>query len=201
MYTQRRTMEASDLARRVLTSLIFFFLLHASARSDNPLPNPDSVVQVGQARFTVLTSHLIRMEWGGQVDAATFVFVNRYLPKPDFTVSSEQGWHVIQTSAVKVRIKNKNRYFIWRIFSAVFSYMHFARTKKWFWRKVYIYIKVLLCIYVGMVLHISLLHAFIWIIFHVVCTSVHTKNWQTGARKTHSHACIIHCGEVLSISW
>ena len=73
----------------------------------NPKPNPDSVVQIGKARFTVLTENLVRMEWGGMVDAATFTFINRNLPTPKYTLSNDtdpQGnvWNVIKTSAVKV---------------------------------------------------------------------------------------------------
>lgn len=68
----------------------------------DPKPNPKSVVEVGQARFTVLTSHLIRMEWGGTNDAATFAFINRNLPTPEFNTSKDGDWTVIQTAAVKV---------------------------------------------------------------------------------------------------
>ena len=103
-YDLRRTMKlASNDVARASSALLFFFLLLVPARSNDPFPNPDSVVRVGRARFTILTSHLIRMEWGNQVDTATFVFVNRNLPKPDFSASTANGWHVIETSAVKVR--------------------------------------------------------------------------------------------------
>ena len=69
----------------------------------DPRPNPDSVVHVGgQARFTMLTSQLIRMEWGGNKDEPTWAFVNRNLPKPDFTVKEEDGWTVITTEKITV---------------------------------------------------------------------------------------------------
>ena len=70
----------------------------------DPEPNPSSVVEVGQARFTVLTSHLIRMEWGATIDAATFTFINRNLPTPVFSTSKDGDWTVIQTAAVKVNL-------------------------------------------------------------------------------------------------
>ena len=73
----------------------------------DPTPNPKSVVEIGKARFTVLTSHLIRMEWGGSNDAATFAFINRNLPTPVFNVTKDGDWTVIQTSAVKVSIRQK----------------------------------------------------------------------------------------------
>src|ERR1700722_553965 len=54
---------------------------------DNPVADPKAVVTVGNARFTVLTPQLIRMEWsadGKFEDHASFVFINRKLPVPKF---------------------------------------------------------------------------------------------------------------------
>ena len=91
----------------LLSLLLLFFsswmVIHADP-SYNPLPNPDSVVTVDQARFTVLTSHLIRMEWGQTVDSATLTFVNRYLPLPKFDhYSHDEGkWQIIETDHLKV---------------------------------------------------------------------------------------------------
>ena len=73
-----------------------------SATNYDPSPNPEAVVQVGKARFTALTEHLVRMEWGGANDAATFAFVNRNLPTPKFTTTKDGNWTLIQTSAVEV---------------------------------------------------------------------------------------------------
>ena len=53
----------------------------------NPVADPKAVVIVGNARFTVLTPQLIRMEWaadGKFEDHASFVFLNRRLPVPKF---------------------------------------------------------------------------------------------------------------------
>lgn len=70
----------------------------------DPTANPKSVVRVDvQARFTVLTPHLIRMEWGGNRDEATLAFVNRNLPSPEYSVSTEGQWTVIKTTAITVR--------------------------------------------------------------------------------------------------
>ena len=55
--------------------------------ADNPVADPKAVVMVGNARFTVLTPQLIRMEWsadGKFEDHASFVFINRRLPVPKF---------------------------------------------------------------------------------------------------------------------
>ena len=56
--------------------------------ADNPVADPKAVVSLGNARFTVLTPELIRMEWaadGKFEDHASFVFLNRRLPVPKFT--------------------------------------------------------------------------------------------------------------------
>ena len=71
------------------------------ARGYDPKPNPGAVVEAGHARFTVLTSSLIRMEWGGAIDAATFAFVNRNLPLIDFVSSKDDNWLTIQSSKIK----------------------------------------------------------------------------------------------------
>jgi alpha-glucosidase (family GH31 glycosyl hydrolase) len=56
--------------------------------ADNPVADPKAVVTIGQARFTVLTPQMIRMEWsadGKFEDHASFVFINRRLPVPRFS--------------------------------------------------------------------------------------------------------------------
>ena len=58
--------------------------------ADNPVADEAAQVMVGNARFTVLTSKLIRMEWsaaGKFEDHASLVFINRRLPVPKFTHS------------------------------------------------------------------------------------------------------------------
>lgn len=64
----------------------------------NPHAQPDSVVVCGNARFTVLTARLLRLEWsptGEFTDFATFAFPNRRANRPPpFTVreDGEQIW-------------------------------------------------------------------------------------------------------------
>jgi alpha-glucosidase len=56
--------------------------------ADNPVADPKAVVVLGHARFTILTPQLIRMEWsadGRFEDHASFVFINRRLPVPEFS--------------------------------------------------------------------------------------------------------------------
>ena len=71
-----------------------------------PVANPESVVVTGQARFTILTPRLIRLEWSaaGQFeDRATYAFPTRYGPTPDFTVQVEAGVLTIDTGVLKLR--------------------------------------------------------------------------------------------------
>jgi Glycosyl hydrolases family 31/Domain of unknown function (DUF5110) len=71
--------------------------------SYNPVANPNAVVQIGHARFTVLTPQLLRMEWaadGKFEDHASFVFLNRRLPVPKFTVKRDGNRLVLDTDAL-----------------------------------------------------------------------------------------------------
>ena len=69
----------------------------------NAKPNPKSVVQVGDARFTVLTERLVRMEWGGVNDAATFSFIHRDLLTPTYNVTKDGEATLIRTPYLTVR--------------------------------------------------------------------------------------------------
>ncbi len=74
--------------------------------SYNPVANPKAVIINGNARFTVLTPQLIRMEWaadGKFEDHASLVFLNRRLPAPNFTVEQTTQRLVIKTSALEIR--------------------------------------------------------------------------------------------------
>ncbi len=58
----------------------------------NPVADPNAVVVVGNARFTVLTPGLIRMEWSPDAkfeDRASQVVINRKLPVPKFEQTFE----------------------------------------------------------------------------------------------------------------
>ncbi len=73
--------------------------------NDNPVADPKAVVTLDHARFTILTSQLIRMEWaadGKFEDHASFVFLNRHLPVPDFTQELSNGGKtlIIKTGAL-----------------------------------------------------------------------------------------------------
>ena len=71
---------------------------------NDPLADPKAVVVLGNARFTVLTPQLIRLEWsadGKFEDHASLVFLNRRLPVPEFEKALTDGGHklTIKTEA------------------------------------------------------------------------------------------------------
>jgi alpha-glucosidase len=72
----------------------------------NSVADSRAVVMLGPARFTVLTPELIRMEWsadGKFEDHASFVFLNRRMPVPEFekSVSKDgRGTLTIKTAAL-----------------------------------------------------------------------------------------------------
>ena len=81
---------------------------------DDPVADPAAVVVSGDARFTVLTPQMIRMEWsadGTFEDLASLVFLNRKLPVPTFSATTEGDTLVIKTSALELRYqKNSGRF-------------------------------------------------------------------------------------------
>lgn len=72
----------------------------------NPVANPSAVVTSGNARFTVLTDRVVRMEYAGSNgqfnDAATLAVLNRALSVPRFTQNTNGGVLTIQTAYFKL---------------------------------------------------------------------------------------------------
>ncbi len=82
--------------------------------ADNPVANTDSVVQFGNARFTVLTSQLIRMEYSTDQqfeDRASLAFVNRNLPTPRFTQKIVGKSVVLVTEHIQLNYRDDDRAF------------------------------------------------------------------------------------------
>jgi alpha-glucosidase (family GH31 glycosyl hydrolase) len=80
---------------------------------DNPVADPKAMITLGNARFTVLTPQLIRMEWsadGKFEDHASFVFINRKLPVPECKRKIEFNGKVqtltIETASLKLSYTN-----------------------------------------------------------------------------------------------
>ncbi len=85
----------------------------ARDRQDDPKADDRAVVVAGNARFTVLTPQLIRMEWsedGKFEDRATLTFVNRKLPVPEFSVRNNRSKTVIKTADVTLTYVNNGKF-------------------------------------------------------------------------------------------
>ena len=91
----------------ILLSLVLMSL-RLGAGELNPVADPAAVVTEGNARFTVLTDRLIRMEWsedGRFEDRASLAIVNRRLSVPRYTVAHTGGALVIKTDKVQLTYK------------------------------------------------------------------------------------------------
>ena len=96
-----------------LLRCIALLLVAAPVWADNPKADEKAVVTVGNARFTVLTPQLVRMEWsadGRFEDRATLTFVNRELPVPEFKVSESKSKLTIRTSALTLTYLKNGRF-------------------------------------------------------------------------------------------
>ena len=81
---------------------------HVPAQTLNPLANPAAIVTSGEARFTLLTPQMVRMEWspeGNFEDRASFVFLNRNLPVPKYSTTVEQDWLTIKTDKLTLKYR------------------------------------------------------------------------------------------------
>jgi len=81
--------------------------------SSDPVADESAVVVCGNARFTVLTSRLVRMEWaadGAFEDRATLAIVNRHLEVPAFRVSRTRGGVTIRTKDLTLRYKGPGKF-------------------------------------------------------------------------------------------
>ena len=89
--------------KRATILFTVLWLTLGAAAAGNPKADPRAVVEAGNARFTVLTPQLIRMEWsedGRFEDRATLAFVNRETPVPDFKVRDTKSRLTITTPAL-----------------------------------------------------------------------------------------------------
>lgn len=97
--------------KKLLYLLTTFAWLGAAAES--PIADPRAVVVAGNARFTVLTPELIRMEWSDKAqfeDRASLAIVNRQTEVPDFKVKQSASKVEISTSAVRLTYKKGKRF-------------------------------------------------------------------------------------------
>lgn len=116
-------------------SMIFLVGLLAamSALAQNPVALPAAQVVEGNARFTMLTDRLIRMEWSENArfeDHATLAIVNRELPVPAFTVSRTGGKLVVKTKALTLTYKADGKPFSQENLQVQFPLN--GKTRKWY---------------------------------------------------------------------
>jgi len=82
----------------------------------DPIANATSMVTAGNARFTILTSRLIRMEFdpdGSFEDRPSLTYWYRNFETPDFTTNTIDGSLLIETDHLILQYQNKDR-FHWR---------------------------------------------------------------------------------------
>jgi alpha-glucosidase len=100
------------MIKRYLTLALLLIVAAATERTaraqqeHEPVANDEATVVTGDARFTVLTPELIRMEWeedGEFEDRASLVFIDRRLPVPEFSTRDDGGDLVIETEALTLR--------------------------------------------------------------------------------------------------
>src|SRR5574344_2217542 len=99
-----------------LSLLLTAFCLTAallSANDTNPKADPKAEVVCGNARFTVLTDRLIRMEWsedGKFEDRASLAIINRRLDVPAFTVSRKADAVTVKTAVLTLNYSGKGKF-------------------------------------------------------------------------------------------
>lgn len=118
-----RIQRLSMFTRHIVTAIVFLALFTlarpalAGSITDpaaNPVADPRAVVVSGQARFTILSPQLIRMEWaadGKFEDHASLVFINRLMPVPPFKKTVQKGWLILDTGKLVLRYKQKSGIF------------------------------------------------------------------------------------------
>ena len=102
------------LAVCLLSCLLPLATVSAAAQQPQiyqPKADPLAVVLSSQARFTVLTPQMIRMEWaadGSFEDRPSLIVLNRRLPVPQFTQTMDGNDLVIRTSALELRYRKES---------------------------------------------------------------------------------------------
>ena len=79
--------------------------------SNNPVADPKAIISAGNARFTIITPELIRMEYSDDakfIDSPSLVFINRRLRVPTFTVDTENTWLIINTGKLALKYKSNS---------------------------------------------------------------------------------------------
>lgn len=92
----------------VLVASIFGNAALRAAESPNPVANANAIVVEGNARFTVLTPEMIRIEYSDRgvfEDRATFTIINRQLDVPKFTTWEDAEFLYINTDKFQLKYR------------------------------------------------------------------------------------------------
>ena len=95
------------MKRLLLAAFLLALICPAFAQYD-PVADPAAQVVAGNARFTVLTDRMIRMEWSPEAkfeDHATLAIVNRKLPVPRYTIKRSGDGVTISTGSLTLVYK------------------------------------------------------------------------------------------------
>lgn len=97
---------------KLLFSLFYSFFyiisLHAQNVATDVLSGTTSIVVEGNARFSILTPHIIRLEYdstGKFVDDPSFVVINRNLSAIPFKRSFKGKWLIVKTTQMELKYK------------------------------------------------------------------------------------------------
>ena len=107
-----RSVIMKDLAVCALC-VVTAFSASAQSAGDDPVADSKAVVVSGNARFTVLESRLVRMEWaadGKFEDRATLGVVNRKLPVPVYTVKRSGKKLTIKTQDITLTYSGNDKF-------------------------------------------------------------------------------------------
>ncbi len=98
----------NKMYKKVFLLIALSFFATDALALQNPEANPKAVITVDEARFTVLTPRVIRMEWNKEKkfdDRASFAIINRNTTVPDFSKKERKGWLLLKTDELELRYK------------------------------------------------------------------------------------------------
>lgn len=105
---KNRTLSNLKYRPFIVSLLVFLSLSLGVYAQDNPMANPDAVIVSGNARFTVLTPEMIRIEYSDKgvfEDRATFAIVNRNLDVPSFDRSEDNEYLYLNTNRLSLKYR------------------------------------------------------------------------------------------------
>ena len=100
------------ILQSVIATVVLLLPINVVA-AEQPKADQRAIIEAGNARFTVLTPQLVRMEWsenGHFEDRATLTVVNRLTEVPQFKVTNSRSKVVIRTSALTLTYRKGEKF-------------------------------------------------------------------------------------------